>query len=94
MDVTERPEACPKWYALQVRSRHEKKVHAHLQAKSQDVFLPLYRASHKWADRRKTVHLPMFPGYVFCRFDTTLRHSVLATSGVIDIVRVGTGPPR
>ena len=63
-----------------------------LEAKSHDVFLPLYQASHQWADRRKTVHLPMFPGYVFCRFDATARYSVLATSGVIDIVRVGTEP--
>ena len=92
MDVTERPEACPKWYALRVRSRHEKLVHAHLEAKNRNAFLPLYHASHKWADRRKTVHLPMFPGYVFCRFDATLRYSVLATPGVVDIVRVGTEP--
>jgi transcription antitermination factor NusG len=85
------PYATP-WYALHVRSRHEKTVHAQLQAKQQDVFLPLYSVQNKWADRWKTVCLPLFPGYVFCRFDVADRSSVLATSGVIDIVRAGSEP--
>jgi transcription antitermination factor NusG len=80
------------WYALHVRSRHEKTVHAQLQAKQQDAFLPLYAAKNRWADRWKTVSLPLFPGYVFCRFDSATRYSVLATSGVIDVVRVGSEP--
>jgi transcription antitermination factor NusG len=40
----------------------------------------------------KLVDLPLFPGYVFCRFDSNRRSSVLATSGVIDLVRVGSQP--
>jgi transcription antitermination factor NusG len=81
-----------RWHALYVRSRHEKSVRAQLDAKSQDVFLPLYSSNHRWADRLKTVHLPLFPGYVFCRFDVNKRSSVLATSGVIDVVRTGPHP--
>ncbi len=77
------------WYALYVRSRQEKSVQAQLQAKAEDVFLPLYASRHKWADRWKTVSLPLFPGYVFCRFDAGHRSSVLTTSGVIDVVRSG-----
>jgi transcription antitermination factor NusG len=80
------------WYALYVRSRSEKIVHAQLEAKQHDVFLPLYTGKHKWADRWKMVSLPLFPGYVFCRFDLANRSSVLATSGVIDLVRTGTEP--
>jgi transcription antitermination factor NusG len=87
------PETVPLgWYALHVRSRHEKVVHAQLEAKKQDVFLPLYSARRKWADRWKVVSLPLFPGYVFCRFDPPSRYSVLATTGVIDIVRLGSEP--
>jgi transcription antitermination factor NusG len=81
-----------RWYALYVRSRNEKSVCAQLDAKRYDVFLPLYRARHQWADRLKTVSLPLFPGYVFCRFDPSTRSGVLATSGVIDVVRVGLEP--
>jgi transcription antitermination factor NusG len=82
------------WYALYVRSRHEKSVQLQLAAKSHEVFLPLYSARHKWADRLKTVSLPLFPGYVFCRFDSSMRTSVMSTSGVIDIVRAGADPAQ
>lgn len=81
-----------RWYALHVRSRHEKTVHSQLEAKQHDVFLPLYSARNKWGDRWRSVSLPLFPGYIFCRFDPADRYSVLATSGVIDIVRVGSDP--
>lgn len=84
--------ALPCWYALHVRSRHEKSVFAQLRGKQHDAFLPLYSARHRWADRQKTVSLPLFPGYVFCRFDREKRSSVLATFGLIDIVRSGTEP--
>ena len=77
------------WYAVYVRSRHEKSVEAQLKAKPHETFLPLYSQSNRWADRWKTVYLPLFPGYVFCRFDQTTRTSVLTTSGVIDVVRIG-----
>lgn len=80
------------WYALHVRSRHEKSVLAQLEVKQCDAFLPLYQTKHRWADRWKTVSLPLFPGYVFCRFDAAARSSVLATSGVIDIIRSGGEP--
>lgn len=80
------------WFALRVRSRHEKIVFAQLVAKQHEAFLPSYNARHKWVDRWKTVSLPLFPGYVFCRFDAALRSSVLTTSGVIDVVRNGSQP--
>lgn len=81
-----------RWYALHVRSRHEKIVHAQLVARQQEVFLPLYSTTNKWTDRWKTVSLPLFPGYVFCRFDVAARFSILATSGVVDVVKVGPEP--
>jgi transcription antitermination factor NusG len=80
------------WHAVRVRSRHEKLVFAQLQARQHDVFLPLYAAKHKWADRWKTVSLPLFPGYLFCRVARPRRSSVLATPGVIDLVRSGSEP--
>ena len=65
---------------------------AQLQAKEQEAFLPLYTARHRWADRWKNVSTPLFPGYVFSRLDSQSRGCVLATAGVIDVVRVGTEP--
>jgi len=80
------------WFALHVRSRHEKSVHAQLDAKRQDTFLPLYVSRTTIANRVRDTSLPLFPGYVFCRFDAGSRSTVLATSGVIDVVRIGTEP--
>jgi transcription antitermination factor NusG len=80
------------WYALYVRSRREKNVHTLLEAKQHEAFLPLFHSRHKWADRWKTVSLPLFPGYVFCRFEPESRPCVLATSGIIDVVRLGSEP--
>ncbi|MBZ5601264.1 MAG: hypothetical protein LAO79_03060 [Acidobacteriia bacterium] len=75
-----------------MRSRHEKSVKSQLDAKDKEAFLPLYSARHKWADRSQTVSLPLFPGYVFCRFTPADRSAVMTTSGIIDVVRIGTDP--
>ncbi len=77
------------WYALHVRSRREHVVARQLDYKAFEVFLPLYNERRRWADRWKDVRLPLFPGYVFCRFDLESQSRALATSGVIDVVRSG-----
>ena len=80
------------WHALYVRSRAEKVVHAQLLAKQCDAFLPLYRTRKRWADRYKTLELPLFPGYVFCRFSAVEKPLVLATSGVVCLIQAGNRP--
>jgi len=56
-----------RWFALQTRARHEKVVAEQLCEKSVTNFLPLVKAVHRWSDRRKTVELPLFSGYVFAK---------------------------
>jgi transcription antitermination factor NusG len=80
------------WYALTVKSRHEKKVDTLFKLECLDSFLPLYCCRHKWADRYKTVELPLFPGYVFCRTSAATMRTVLNTPGVVDFVRLGIFP--
>jgi len=55
------------WFALQTRARHEKVVAQQLCEKAVTNFLPLVKTVHRWSDRRKTVELPLFSGYVFAR---------------------------
>jgi transcription antitermination factor NusG len=81
-----------RWYALYVRPRHEKSVCLQLEAKEKETFLPLYRTRNRWADRWKTISVPLFPGYVFCRLDIACRSSVLNAPGIIDVVRLGCEP--
>ncbi|HEX4996910.1 MAG TPA: UpxY family transcription antiterminator [Terriglobia bacterium] len=74
------------WYALHVRSRFEKHVESHLTGKGYEVFLPSYVSRRRWSDRVKAISLPLFPSYVFCRFDVTQRLPILVTPGVNFVV--------
>jgi transcriptional antiterminator NusG len=76
------------WYAVWSRSRHEKLVASALTNVGVTTFLPLVREMHRWSDRRKSVDVPLFPGYVFVQIpdspEAQLR--VLRTSGVVHFV--------
>jgi transcription antitermination factor NusG len=74
------------WFALQVRMRHEVGVSDHLQSKGYEWFLPLYKSRRRWSDRVKEVDAPLFPGYLFCRFNPHDRLPILKTPGVTQIV--------
>jgi transcription antitermination factor NusG len=80
----------PRWFALQVRSRWESSTTMLLSAKGYETLLPLYR--RKKRGRLSGVSAPLFPGYVFCRFDAHKRLPVLVTPGVITVVRRGRVP--
>jgi transcription antitermination factor NusG len=74
------------WFALQVRMRHEVEVSDHLQGKAYEWFLPLYKSRRRWSDRVKEVDAPLFPGYLFCRFNPNDRLPILKTPNVTQIV--------
>ena len=80
------------WFALQVKSRYENSVATHLAGKGYEWFLPLLKSRRRWSDRIKEIEQPLFPGYVFCRFDPLARLSILITPGVIRIVGIGKAP--
>jgi transcriptional antiterminator NusG len=74
------------WYALQVRTRYERVVADHLTGRGFEWFLPLRKDRKRWSDRMKEIESPLFPGYLFCRFDTQNRLPILQTPGVVQIV--------
>jgi transcription antitermination factor NusG len=82
----------PQWYAVRVRSNYESNVSTVLEHKGVEKFLPTYRSRRKWGDRIKTLDLPLFPGYVFCRIPLDERNLVLTVGGVVDIVSIGRTP--
>ncbi len=75
-----------RWYAVQVRANQEKIVAAGLRNRGINEFLPTYRCRRKWSDRIKEIEYPLFPGYVFSRFDPDRRLPILMTPGVAHIV--------
>jgi transcription antitermination factor NusG len=80
------------WFALQVRARHEKNIAKMLRGKGYDPFLPLYKCRRRWSNRYKMLELPLFPGYLFCRFDVHNRLPILKTPGVILVLGVARTP--
>jgi transcription antitermination factor NusG len=80
------------WFALQIRSRWEGTTAGLLRGKGLETLLPTYSTKRKWSDRFKVVEAPLFPGYVFCRFDVHNRLPVLITPGVISVVGRGKTP--
>ena len=81
------------WYAVHTKSRHEEKVWQGLTQKSYNAFLPKIEVWSQRKDRRKKIHVPMFPGYLFVALaatDNETRLDVLKTYGVVKIL----GKPR
>jgi transcription antitermination factor NusG len=74
------------WFALQVRTRREAFAAGQLAGKGYELFLPVYKSRRLWSDRIKELDTPLFPGYLFCRFDPQQRLPILKTLGVIQII--------
>ena len=72
------------WYAIQTRSRHEKRVAEQLTAKCIESFLPVHRCRHKWRNGVSAdLELPLFPGYLFARPRVGQRNLLLQLPGIV-----------
>ena len=76
----------PRWYAVYTCVRHEKAVARQFSERDVDCFVPLYRAVHRWKDRRKVLELALFPGYVFVRISLSERLKVLQVPSVVSLI--------
>lgn len=75
-----------RWYALYTCANFEKQVAAALESRSIERFLPLYSSVRRWKDRRVTLDLPLFPGYVFVRATPNDRDRALQIRGAVRFV--------
>jgi transcription antitermination factor NusG len=82
------------WFAVWTRSRQEKSAATMLAALDVPHFLPLKSEVHQWSDRKQTVTVPLFTGYLFVCTDLSKdsRLRVLNTSGVAGFVGNQSGP--
>ena len=88
-EVIVHPEKCSPWFAVYVKTRHEKSVELALKGKGLDAFVPTYTSVHK---NRKKFELPVFPNYVFSRIDLGKTLPVMTIPGVFFIVGTGREP--
>jgi transcription antitermination factor NusG len=82
----------PRWYAVYTSANHEKCVAEQLGVREVEHFLPQYASVRRWKDRRITLQMPLFPGYVFGRFGLHDRFQVLQIPGVVHLVSFGGHP--
>lgn len=80
------------WYGIRTKSNHEKVAAVVLENKGYEQFLPTYRTRRRWSDRTVETDQPLFPGYVFCRFDAKRRLPILTIPGVVAVVGCGREP--
>lgn len=80
------------WFGVRTRSNHEKVTATLLSAKGYEQYLPSYKSRKRWSDRVVETERPLFPGYVFCRFDPKLRMPILTTPGVVTVIGFGNEP--
>jgi transcription antitermination factor NusG len=82
------------WFSVWTRSRQEKMAAAMLETLGVPHFLPLKTAIRQWSDRKQTVLIPLFSGYLFVRINPTKdsRLQVLKAPGVIGLIGNHTGP--
>ena len=78
-----------RWFAIQVRPRYEKTAGDILRNKGYEEFVPLYKEKRQWSDRIKIVTVPLFAGYIFCRFNASAHAPIVTTPGVVRIIGSG-----
>ena len=81
-----------RWYAAQTCANHEKRVQEQLRQRAVDAYLPVYASMRRWKDRRVSLDLPLFPGYVFVRLALRDRLPVLQTPSMVRLVGFGGQP--
>jgi transcription antitermination factor NusG len=80
------------WHAAYIVARHEKVVAQQLVSRGLESFLPLYRATRRWNNRRAHVELPLFPSYLFVRVRAADRVRALEVPGVVHLVSARGAP--
>jgi transcription antitermination factor NusG len=86
------PKQDENWYAVQVWTQYEKVVNRALILKGVETLLPTKLILRHWCDRTRASEIPLFPGYVFARFDPERILPVLVTPKVQRIVSFGKYP--
>lgn len=74
------------WYALRIRTGHEKAIARVLRERGYTEFLPLCTSIRRWSDRVEKLERPLFPGYMFCQFDRVDLSTLLKIPGVKEVV--------
>jgi len=82
------------WIVAHCHANAEIKAETHLKRQSFEVFLPKYKTTRRHARRVDTVIRPLFPRYLFIKFDaqSTPWRPIRSTVGISHIISAGERP--
>jgi len=81
-----------RWYVVQTKPREEERADYNLQAWKIETFAPRIktRRVNEFNNRPTYTTKPLFPGYIFARFDASISlHDINATRGIQHVVHFG-----
>jgi len=82
----------PQWYVIYAKPRQEERAASNLTAWNIETFAPMLKERRYNSLRGEPIHVikPLFPRYIFARFDAgKLLHKVWFTRGVNSVVSFG-----
>ena len=82
-----KPENIKNWYAIFTKPRAEKKVLERIEKEEIEAFLPLIKTVRQWSDRKKTLHLPLIPSYVFVYILEKDLYKTLPIHGTVNVLK-------
>lgn len=84
-----------RWYLLYCKRGDQNRAKLHLENQGLECFYPEVTVEKILRGKRQTVNEPLFPSYIFIRFDFELGPTfttVRSTRGVVDFIRFGATP--
>lgn len=83
-----------RWYVVQTRSQCENRLIRDLDGKYIENYCPVFQEIRHWSDRLKTIERPLFPGYVFAKFEDSghARVQILQSQGAVRILGMADRP--
>ena len=89
----------PRWFVVSTRSQAERRAHQHLTEQGYQAYLPLITLTRRDRVTPTLLHrvqVPLFPSYIFVRFDPYRDpwRPILSTLGVYDLIRKPDGMPN
>ena len=83
-----------RWYVVHTQPRAEDRALWHLRNQGFRCFMPRFHKTRRHARKTDVVLEPLFPRYLFIRFDADLSRwrAINGTRGVVELLRQGTRP--
>jgi transcriptional antiterminator RfaH len=90
----ETPVELPHWYVIHTQPKQEQRADSNLNAWGIETFFPRLKERRSNRYTRSTTHVvkPLFPRYIFARFNASRLHKITFTRGVRDVVSFGGKP--